>query len=80
MKPRSDFTLEMFNEADVSPPGLPDRHDRPVILPKGRFSPNLCTPCFQYGSRNSIVSGYLELQRNWVRKYFWIGESLRFPN
>jgi hypothetical protein len=39
--------------------GLPNRHNRPIILRKAGFSPNLRTPTIRYGSRNLIVSSYL---------------------
>ncbi len=37
----------------------PSRQNRPIVLRKAGFSPNLRTPLIRYGSRNSIVSNYL---------------------
>ena len=53
----SDFSFEFWT---------PDRRSRLIILRTAYFSPNLWTPPIQYGSRNSSVSNYLEVQRKKV--------------
>jgi hypothetical protein len=47
---RSHFQFELWT---------PQSAERPIILRKARFSPNLRTPPIRDGSRNSIVSSYL---------------------